>query len=76
MVNHIMMIGEACRAIPDNFQASYANIPWADIIAMRNILIYHYFGVDLEAVWVVVSMEIPKLKIDIQSILNDIDSSN
>jgi uncharacterized protein with HEPN domain len=70
MVNHITMIGEACRALPDEFQASHANVPWADIIAMRNLLVHHYFGIDEEAVWSVVERDIPELKLNIQLILN------
>lgn len=50
IVHHIQIIGEACRALPDEFQARYAGVPWSDIIGMRNILIHHYFGIDLEAV--------------------------
>ena len=50
MVHHITIIGEACRSLPDDFQARYANVPWADIIGMRNILVHHYFGVDEDAV--------------------------
>lgn len=72
MVNHISMIGEACRALPDEFQARYVNIPWADIIGMRNFLIHHYFGIDEEAVWSVVEHDIPELKMNIQIILNSL----
>jgi uncharacterized protein with HEPN domain len=72
MVNHIALIGEACRALPDDFQARYANVPWADIIAMRNILVHHYFGIDKEAVWSVVDRDIPELKFDIQTILREL----
>ena len=46
MVNNIMIIGEACRALPDEFQADHSSVPWADIIAMRNLLVHHYFGID------------------------------
>lgn len=70
MVNHISLIGESCRALPDEFQASHANVPWADIIAMRNLLVHHYFGIDEEAVWSVVERDLPDLKLNIQSILN------
>jgi uncharacterized protein with HEPN domain len=70
MVNHITLIGEACRALPDEFQASYANVPWADIIAMRNLLVHHYFGIDAEAVWSVVERDLPELKMSIQIILD------
>ncbi len=72
MVNHIALIGEACRALPDDFQARYANVPWADIIAMRNILVHHYFGIDTEAVWSVVERDIPELKFNIQTILREL----
>ena len=27
IVHHITIIGEACRTLPDDFQASHANIP-------------------------------------------------
>ena len=56
--------------MPDEFQASHANVPWADIIAMRNLLVHHYFGIDKEAVWSVVERDIPELKLNIQVILN------
>jgi uncharacterized protein with HEPN domain len=74
MVNHITMIGEACRALPDDFQAHYAEVSWADIIAMRNILVHHYFGIDLEAVWSVVERDIPELKLNIQTILSQLEA--
>ena len=72
MVNHITMIGEACRALPDEFQAGHANVPWADIIAMRNLLVHHYFGIDVEAVWSVVERDIPELKMNIEAILKSL----
>lgn len=73
MVNHVSMIGEACRAVPDEFQAQYTGVPWADIIAMRNILIHHYFGIDTEAVWSVIERDIPELKLNIQAILRELE---
>ena len=72
MVNHITMIGESCRALSEEFQARHANVPWADIIAMRNLLVHHYFGIDEEAVWSVVERDIPVLKSNIQVILKDL----
>jgi len=56
----------------DEFQAHHANVPWADIIGMRNILVHHYFGIDTEAVWSVVERDIPELKLNIQNILKSL----
>lgn len=44
VVHHIEVIGEACRALPDEFQAHYAGVPWSDIIGMRNILIHRNYS--------------------------------
>ena len=73
MVSQIAIIGEACRFLPEDFQAYYSNVPWADIIAMRNILVHHYFGIDVEAVWSVVERDIPELKRNVQVILVNLD---
>lgn len=69
MVHHIEIISEACRSLSDDFQAEHVNVPWADIIGMRNILVHHYFGIDTDAVWSVVERDIPELKSNIQSIV-------
>jgi len=73
IISQIAIIGEACRALPEEFQSKYANVPWADIVAMRNIVIHHYFGIDVEAVWSVVVRDIPNLKANVFQILADID---
>jgi uncharacterized protein with HEPN domain len=72
IVHHIQIIGEACRALPEEFQARYAGVPWSDIIGMRNILIHHYFGIDREAVWSVVERDLPDLKFNVLAILREL----
>jgi uncharacterized protein with HEPN domain len=73
MVHHIGIIGEACRSVSKELQAEHADIPWADIIGMRNILVHHYFGIDTDAVWSVVEKDIPELKLSIQTILRNLN---
>ncbi len=72
VVHHIEVIGEACRALPEEFQARYAGVPWSDIIGMRNILVHHYFGIDPDAVWSVVERDLPDLKLNVQAILREL----
>ena len=72
IVHHITIIGEACRALSDDFQAAYADVPWADIVAMRNILVHHYFGIDKDAVWSVVERDLPELKLNVKRILKSL----
>ena len=70
VIKSIEIIGEAIRKLPDDFIKKYENVEWSQVIAMRNILSHQYFRVDLEVVWKTVFEDLPKLRIEIQKIIN------
>ncbi|MGI9951701.1 DUF86 domain-containing protein [Moorellaceae bacterium AZ2] len=47
VIRRLEVIGEAARQLSADLKARHHNIPWAQVIGMRNILIHEYFGVDL-----------------------------
>ena len=61
VVREIEIIGEAARRISDQFRVMHQQIPWSQIIGMRNILIHAYDHVDPIAVWEATQSSIPKL---------------
>ena len=69
MVHHLQIIGEAVRSLSETLRQSNPEVPWAQIRAMRNILVHEYFDVDLEEVWVTVERDLPRLKGTVQHIL-------
>lgn len=69
----IEIIGEATAAISDTLKEKYPTIEWQPIKRFRNVIIHEYFGVSVQILWGVVQKELPKLKIQIQQILNDFD---
>ena len=69
VIRSIEVIGEAVKNLPKDFKSKYAEIPWNKITGMRDKIIHHYFGVDLETVWKVVKENIPELKNNIKKIL-------
>ena len=71
IIHHLLIIGEACRALPDDLRAKHNQVPWTDIIGMRNALVHHYFEIDLELVWEVVVRDLPRLKAAIEAMLGD-----
>lgn len=71
VVHHIQIIGEAARKLSEEVRAEYDQVPWPVIIAMRNILVHDYFSVDIEEVWSTVDRNLPALKANISSILED-----
>jgi len=65
----IEVIGEAAKRVPDEIRTKYPFIPRKEMAGMRDKLIHSYFGVDREAVWLVVKARIPTLKPLIDPIL-------
>ncbi len=72
VVHNIEIIGEAAKNISKSFQDEYPAIPWKNMIRTRDKLVHGYFGVDLDITWDVVKREVPKLKKEIQKILQNI----
>lgn len=50
-LQHLQIIGEASRSLSPDIRASHPEVSWAKIIGMRNILVHHYFEIDLPVVW-------------------------
>ena len=61
IVKSIEIIGEAASTITKEFCEKHKEIPWANIIAMRNRLIHVYFDIDLDRVWDTVTDDLPPL---------------
>ena len=70
VIRQLEIIGEAVKSISDETRSQYSDIPWQDMAGMRDILIHQYFGVDLDEVWTTVQMDIPKVKMMIQKIID------
>ena len=71
VIRKIEIIGEAVKNLPKDFTKKYPNIQWDDIAGMRDKLIHHYFGVDMELAYDVVKNDLPKLKKEIKKILEN-----
>ena len=63
------IIGEATKQLPKDFTDKYPEIDWDSMAGMRDKLIHHYFGVDYAIVWDVVKNELPKIKPQIQNLI-------
>jgi uncharacterized protein with HEPN domain len=69
VVRQLEIIGEAARNLPEGFREEHPDIPWGQIVGMRNRLIHAYFQVDLAIVWEIAELDLPVLRSHIESIL-------
>jgi uncharacterized protein with HEPN domain len=68
-VHHMQIIGEAAGRLSDGLRASHSDVPWTEIIGMRNVLVHEYFGVDSEEIWATIHHDLPALKQRLAAIL-------
>jgi uncharacterized protein with HEPN domain len=61
VIRNIEVIGEAAGNLSLTFQEQHSEIPWHQIIGMRNRLIHGYFGISLKIIWQVVTVDLPVL---------------
>ncbi|MBI2665222.1 DUF86 domain-containing protein [Candidatus Woesearchaeota archaeon] len=68
IIRRLEIIGEAVKHLPLGLKVSKA-IPWSDVAGMRDILSHAYFNVTLEHIWLVITKDLPILKVEIQKII-------
>lgn len=65
----IEIVGEAANRISAELQGQHPQIPWPDIIGMRNRLVHTYYDVDLNILWRTVEENLPGLVADLEKVL-------
>ncbi len=61
IVRLLEILGEAANHVSEDIQNKYPDIPWANIIGLRNRLIHGYDSVDFEILWQILSQDLPAL---------------
>ena len=62
VIRNLEIIGEASKHVPDDVRDNYPEIPWKRMIGLRNIVIHEYFGVDIEIVWRIITINLQEVK--------------
>lgn len=62
VILQVLLIGEAAKTLSAGFRERFPQIPWSEIMRMRDKLIHHYEGRDLRAVWEVAQHEAADLR--------------
>ncbi len=72
VVRNLEIVGEACSHLEEEFRSSNPNIPWNQIIGMRNKLAHEYWDIDAEIVWQAATIEAPQLKKQLLELLSKV----
>lgn len=62
VIRNIEIIGEITKRVSSEFKSYHNEVPWRQMAGIRDVLIHDYDSIDLEIVWNVVAIELPKIK--------------
>lgn len=71
VIRNFQIIGEAARKLPEELTNNYPDIQWRRIIAMRNLIIHQYFGVEMSVVWATIKDDLPLFQKQIKKLLDE-----
>ncbi len=57
----ITRIGEVANRLPEPFRSDFPEVPWKQVIEMRNRLVHHYEVTDPDQVWNALERSVPDL---------------
>lgn len=72
IIHYLQVIGEAANNLSQTLIEANPEVPWADIVGLRNVLVHQYFGIDLERVWETIELYLPSFRQKVEKILADI----
>lgn len=61
VIQKLEVIGEAANRVGEEGRRSMPDLPWRQVVDMRNRLIHGYFAVDPDIVWATVTTNVPEL---------------
>lgn len=73
-IRNFQVLGDAANKVPAPVREELKDISWKQIRGMRNILVHEYFGVSPSILWNTIQKDLPKLKADLDRIVQRLSS--
>lgn len=71
VIRCLTVIGEAARRTPDAVRSAHPQVPWIQMVGMRNRLAHEYDGIDSDTVWVTVQRDLPMILAELERGMSD-----
>ncbi len=61
LVRLLEIVGEAAGRMPEEERSCHPDLPWPQIVSLRNRLIHGYDSVDFDILWNIITNDLPPL---------------
>ncbi|MEE9377059.1 MAG: DUF86 domain-containing protein [Candidatus Lokiarchaeia archaeon] len=72
VIRNLVLIGEASKNISSEIRKKFSNVPWSEMIGLRNLATHGYFKIDLTIIWDIITKDIPENKQSIHNIFSEL----
>ncbi len=69
LLYEMIVFGEAARRLSQELREHHSDVPWRDIIGMRNVVTHGYDQIDDEELWQVIDRDLPGLISKLENIM-------
>ncbi len=69
VMHEIIIIGEAAGRVPEAVKTAHPEVPWSDLIQLRNYYVHAYHRVDYRRVWRTASLTIPEVAVRVAGLV-------
>ncbi|MDP2262622.1 MAG: DUF86 domain-containing protein [Hydrogenophaga sp.] len=73
LVRAIEIMGEAAGKVSAETQAACPQLPWREVVGIRNRLVHAYFDIDKDILWNTTQQDIPYLLTVVETLLQATD---
>ncbi|MBC7224303.1 MAG: DUF86 domain-containing protein [Anaerolineae bacterium] len=71
VLRNLEVLGEAAKRVSPALRNKHPEIPWREMARLRDRLIHHYFGVNLDIVWHVATVDLRGVAAQVEGILQE-----
>jgi uncharacterized protein with HEPN domain len=71
VIRNLEIIGEATKNLSEELRVKYPDVPWKGMAGIRDRLIHHYFGVNLDIVWQIAKTELSQVALLLEEIVGE-----
>ena len=69
VIRNLEIIREAAKNLSEDLRTKYPHVPWRSMAGVRDKLIHHYFGVNLDVVWQIATAGLAEVASELDKIL-------
>ena len=66
---NFIVIGQEVEKLSEELKERNSHIDWNKIYGLRNIIVHHYFGINVDTVWQIIKKDVPKFMQDLNKLI-------